>query len=753
MKATTNSGIVAIAGVIIILAAGCALRNPLENANSTSRLVARVDYNIHQGWQPRKVQGKDFWNILGVSMDTQPEQGNWGERLKKVFDTPLFKESGLNYGSINNIIIPGTNRVSISAIGAKYGKGATKKYLNLMNTRPDAPFFIMPGGIRPIFRLLRKFEHDEKGYLAWKKAHPNFIGCVNGETDNDFLSHAPWRNHRKFAKDFKNDPLLMKKIEKELPKPRNRREMTKQYLNVLTAYPKFFFNDAEKTCYMRAAHCYDCYFYEAGADMVWLETTNTAAPNGAKNYRHGTSLLFSRGAARQNKKNWGWYIAVFYNGYNDKGEFTGNNVPAYQTGETKKMGAGGLRGPGCGMSSSLLNRDLFLAYLSGATYVQNESWLSYFPKNPKNNKYDLSSPLAKVWMNWFEFTRKNPERGASYTPIALLVPFEQGYPNYGGKSWMTFKYKRPDWMIDAFMFTIMPHSPVTKKGDEGCLANSPYGDVFDVITPNIPKGSVDIDVLNPYKVAVMTGEYRKNEKMAKTLIEYVKNGGTLLMNIKQLNEFFPASFTGISGMKNGTTGKESKAIKVKSPITSLPENERFQVVGRYEAMPMMLDGAIPLLTDANGEILASLNHFKKGNVIISSVDWLVPKSSDGDTRGNCLKNIVYNKKFPFIEYFLKKFVDETLPMRIQGDIEYGVNKLSDGWLLYLINNKGVTKFTNKPQKLDITKTSTVNVALGEIKAGSIVELRARTALHLDEKSNSFSIDIPPGEVRIVKIAE
>jgi len=180
-------------------------------------------------------------------------------------------------------------------------------------------------------------------------------------------------------------------------------------------------------------------------------------------------------------------------------------------------------------------------------------------------------------------------------------------------------------------------------------------------------------------------------------------------------------------------------------MLDLPENES------YEMEAVKLKGATPLLEDADGKPLACRNKFGKGNVIVSTIDCLVPKTSFNGADDKVLNNLVYGKKFPFIEYFLKNIVGEVLPLEVKGDIEYGLNKLSDGWLLYLINNKGVTKFTNKEQSLDMTKTAKVEVSLRNIKAAAITELREQKSIPKDDKNNSFSIEIPPGDVRVLKI--
>jgi hypothetical protein len=166
-----------------------------------------------------------------------------------------------------------------------------------------------------------------------------------------------------------------------------------------------------------------------------------------------------------------------------------------------------------------------------------------------------------------------------------------------------------------------------------------------------------------------------------------------------------------------------------------------------------LEGATSLLADADGNVLACTNQFGKGNVILSTVRWMVPKDDLASKRGDCLTKMVYGRRFPLIEFFLKEFVSETLPMEVRGDIQYGMNRLADGWLVYLINNKGVTKFTNKAQSLDVSKTAKVQVSLRKIRAETITELRRQEAIQVEHGSNSFTIEVPPGGIRVVRIEE
>ena len=104
--------------------------------------------------------------------------------------------------------------------------------------------------------------------------------------------------------------------------------------------------------------------------------------------------------------------------------------------------------------------------------------------------------------------------------------------------------------------------------------------------------------------------------------------------------------------------------------------------------------------------------------------WLVPDFEDGSkAAGEALGQTKTGKRqFKFIRALLSKVVDEVLPIKVTGEIQYGINRTQDGWLVYLFNNEGVTKFTDTPETFDPKKTVKVTVQLKAIKAGKAHDL-------------------------------
>lgn len=71
---------------------------------------------------------------------------------------------------------------------------------------------------------------------------------------------------------------------------------------------------------------------------------------------------------------------------------------------------------------------------------------------------------------------------------------------------------------------------------------------------------------------------------------------------------------------------------------------------------------------------------------------------------------------------LLKIQSETMPISVEGDIQWGVNRTSAGWLVWLINNKGVIKFCDEPEEFNMARTAHVTVCVkstGECRTADI----------------------------------
>jgi hypothetical protein len=224
----------------------------------------------------------------------------------------------------------------------------------------------------------------------------------------------------------------------------------------------------------------------------------------------------------------------------------------------------------------------------------------------------------------------------------------------------------------------------------------------------------------------------------------VRAGGTLVVNMRQANDRLPQD---LLGAKPAAT---SRAIA--GPIATA-WGEQIALGEPYDAQPLVLAGAEPLWTDVQGGVLASSHRYGQGRVVLTAVDYLLPRTAPGKGPGQKIwQQLLKGTRMPLVENLLQHVVDEVLPLAVHGDIEYGLNRVADGWWLYLINNRGVTKFTQTPETLDPAATARVTVDLRGLPVAGLCELCADKPLSVASGKNGFTIEVGPGDIRVVKIA-
>ncbi len=740
--------------LMLMLAAGCAFTGaPGRQAGepNANLLVARTDFDVSAEWNLPVVMGREFWNMLGHKSDKWETKKQY---QKHINTEPMIYESAVIY-SLSGKGLSATNNPL--EVGVRNLLGIEDKSGPLVT---NVPFIVTGLSARPPFVRMMPYRPDFAAYKRWKEQHPNFMGFQAGtEWDNEynmFLMCADDRNIENVQKTFEKRGYSEADIAKSMAKLRKivakskegRRQAVEGLKASYDALRGYCFSDDAKMLFMRGGWCYDHYPLEWGAGGIIMETTNTGA------YRHQVSMFFARGAARQYRKCWTWFIATFLSGYDSKGKGHSWSCPYYTMVSNSLPPPNDYLGKDYGMSTSLNRRDMYLGYLNGASFVAHETWPYAYCQLSVSNKpaWDETqiwtlSPHGEVMKEWYGFTMRHPDRGISYAPVALAVPFSQGYPQWGGQPFTTFPMVRGDTMIDAFMYTLVPFNQDTKKGQEGCLANSPYGDIYDVLVLDPPSGPAKLDVLDNYKVLILLGKYAFDRQTVKRLEAYVSGGGTLVVNIEQVNNLFGEKFTGLA--RSGKNGE------VRGVVRSRLSGCKMETSEPYDYAAVTLRGGRVLWEDESGAPLAAINRYGKGNVVTTMIDWMVPRAKLTEDDGKWGLNRLYRgDEMPFVKLLMTEIVDEVLPVKIEGDIEYGLNKTKTGWLVYLINNRGVTKWTDTREILDGQASAKVVIDCGKIgKISKVTELRSDKDVPHDAAKQQFEVNVGPGDIKVLSIRE
>ncbi|OQA82359.1 MAG: hypothetical protein BWY31_03235 [Lentisphaerae bacterium ADurb.Bin242] len=670
----------------------------------------------------RSEEKSDFIHLAtNFSFQSLQKDGSW----KDIPGTHVTQ----NTDAVRTVVFPAVETAGIRI--HVFGQGTTFRVntsrFSKFTPEKDRPFLIPCTASRPPFHCFEEVTCDRPAYEKWKQENPGFLGFYVAEWDNDF-QNLIWKRQKldEYCKQLNISPLVRDRIRDLLSKADTRQGMLEALKAYHSTIRKHFFDDPKKLVFIDCCRALSHYALEWGcADYYFIETTC------AGYQRHQVQMYFIRGAARQYGIPWGWYIAVGMWGK------TGYNDPDY----IGKWSVGNAGGKG-GISQSLNLRDRYLAWFAGATSVFNEVWpYAYCEDKNKDGVWGLS-PHGEAMKDWYAFTRKYPDRGVSYAPVALGLQYDHmTSPINGCKIFGILPQERGDLMSEALLRTIVPYK--FGLGDqEWALSETPYGDIYDVILPNPPSGPVKMDVLKNYRVLFLSGQFNPDKAFAGRLMEYVRNGGTLAINTKQLGSFLPASFTGVtlSGTPADTQGD-----------MFTPSGEKVFTVDKLHSFdPVTLAGASPFLVDGRKNVMMAFHRYGKGNVIVTTVDHLIQKDT-GNPDANTYSKWGRNLKFPFMDYLLGKIVKEVLPLEVEGKVEYGLNVLKDGGLLlYLINNNGVKKTSTTAQELDPSQAVKAKVLLRKLKPGAVTELRTEKRLAVGP-DNTVEIVVPPGDLRVLKI--
>lgn len=533
--------------------------------------------------------------------------------------------------------------------------------------------------------------NDLAAYRDWLGRHPGFRYFLTLEWGNDayHLHRRPLSLLRKKERSLTTNEL--ERVLAKTPKPRTREEFVDRLLRPhYDRIVEWCFSDPAHLLIGESHYCIEHLAGYWGAGALGIETTRS-------HMFWQIPMMFCRGAARQFGKPWLWYIASYKDGWID-----GNFVNASLMAED---GTYDYHGPKFGLSLSSMKRATYLTYLSGANLYERESMVNtHFLKRDPPVRL---SPEGEMYERFFAFTRHHG-RGVPYAPVALLVPANRGYTRAGGRAFGICDYTHADFMLDALVSTALDFPRNRRMADseaneERVMANSRYGDVFDVLTPDFEDSSAFARAVGGYRAAILIGDYGRNQELERILREYVAGGGTLVLTSAQLVTF-----------------------------------------------PADLSRAVPLANSAFRE-----TRLGKGSVIVAKTPYLTPWYGDdrvGQEKALAETAMGEPVRYPDIEWLLDLIIARTVPIsvRAQGGeaVQYGFNRTPEGWLVYLVNNGGVRKPWNEPQEIRPGGTA-VSVGLANVPHGSVAEICEGSAVEV--RGDEVEITIPYGDLRILEV--
>jgi hypothetical protein len=613
-------------------------------------------FDVRADWALPKIAGRNSWNVATYMPETWERYGLANE--------PFIKDA-----------IP---RIDAPAIDTSRMFSSNHPAWMAM-AKLDTPFFLMNGYFQPAARY-----PDSVYNAVVEMAGDRFLGFPVHE-----WAYRVWKED----------------LEGASAKPGNREDATevfhKDFRRLLDqTHGKIYAGEG----YCMVAH----QAYAWGAPMCYAEI-------GENMPCIPLQLAFIRGAARQyGNKPWGAYLSNWFRGTVLDSRYRAPDKPRVLWSPPDLA-----TGPNCGHSPSLEFRMAMAAHLSGATLVHHESDAfhgSVFVREDPENRFALSAH-GDAFKRWYDYASEHPRRGIPYTPIAFMVDFDHG--------WRPREDVYGIWPPDrgaAALEQVFTHVFAWEGRvdfERGYLTNSPYGDVFDVLTDD-----ATYSTLESYGALWLLGNLAITPRHRRSLEEYVNNGGILVLDSAHAVDF-SAKFLGMS-----VAPQLLHATGIQTALQSIPT-----IPAPFPYRPLRLgDDARALAWTESGAPLVAWRRVGNGIVIVSATDhWL-----------DAGRQLV-----PIVGAILRSVVDGFVPVSTAADVELLLNRTETGYVIGLINNNGVTKVPTEAALIDSRGERDCII---NFPGGAPQRFDARMGeFRWNIPANGLQTRIPPGGVAVVEV--
>ncbi len=437
-------------------------------------------------------------------------------------------------------------------------------------------------------------------------------------------------------------------------------------------------------------------------------------------------IAFNRGAARQYGGEFFYYHAPNF----------GDSATTF----TKQQNFAGpdnffhsRYGATMGPSLSWYRKSYYLYYMSGVSAIYLEQGFDqFFKPGPGDHAFQLN-PLGRITEEFVRFAEKHPDRGTPYTPLAFLLDPAHGwemtdYPHWPfGVSQINRSDRALRELFGAAYYPGLVREGEPATGERQAFVPGVFGNIFDVLVASETKK----DAIDSYRAVIAGGAIIWSDAWAKKLESYVRNGGTVVLNAAQVKglsgEFLGVRFT-------GETGEAQNAL-------CLSANEPPQDLrgGIFHFAKLQLTSAQPLMTTASNEPLVTVNKLGRGKVVLVAAPDLLGEDERLTT---------------FAAHLLAHLASDATPVKVEGDVEYLINRNSHGWVVTLFNDNGVFKPQQGLAQVDRSATVRVTVSLPGASIVSATEWTGNQPLPLERRSGAadrVTVNIAAGGIAVVEL--
>jgi hypothetical protein len=394
-----------------------------------------------------------------------------------------------------------------------------------------------------------------------------------------------------------------------------------------------------------------------------------------------------------------------------------------------------------GAGMNWLWKDYTLFEMAGAEAIYHEEGMDVFWKpggGAAGDNFPVQlSPKGRV-DEAAQHTVESHPRGTQYTPVAFLLDEAHGWSQerFTNGSFGLDPVLNPTLLtpgrheasirgwFDVAYYPAPETQSEPSSGVRQTFVNGIFGDIFDVIV-TAPGHSA---IASTYPVLIAAGEVPLSTEWGRALHDYVQQGGTLVASADQ----FSGPGAALLGLP--TLG----AVHEAPDFTWAPTGEHIASnVFRYRDLPAGQDRVLATVPD--GTPLCVAHKVGKGQIIVIGVPLGIG---------------INERPIPLLGLLMQQLTQGLVPVKVSGQIEWLANRLDDGgWLVTLLNNRGVLKPQHGVVPTDETEAQTVRLR-APFAVTKSNEWMTGTPVAWDKAGaeSTVSITVPAGAVRQISLS-
>ena len=381
--------------------------------------------------------------------------------------------------------------------------------------------------------------------------------------------------------------------------------------------------------------------------------------------------------------------------------------------------------------------DIWYQYMAGSSMFYHEQGHDEFWKpgglTAAGIKEVQLSPKGQLVDRFLRNTAAQPDRGSPYTPVAFLVDYAHGWEPapYWPNSFKNlhenqerFLFGDHEKMLEEYLWTafypIGPKSEEPMTGTNEVYVPGVFGDIFDVIAayPDVERWKT----IDTYPVVIAAGEIELTEAEGQRLAKYMADGGTLLVADAHL------------------TGPGVAALQL-PPMAEMAEADGYHWLNdetlhpspRFRYRPIA-SGGRNLATTESGDVFCAAFDRGRGRLVVLSVP-------HGLSIGR--------QAVPVVARLIGHLSRGLMPIEVSGDVEWLVNRTTDGWLVTLLNPAGQAKPQQGITPTDFRENRRVTIRAHVPLGAASDRLLASDSLTVIDRA--VTLEVPAGGVRIVEL--